>query len=135
MFCHILPDLVVKRPGVWPIFWISHFLKISQYVRQKSLGQSFKNQNFEMNIFFTYSCLKWGHIIWQPYPTGSCIKLAQNMANFHYFSFFENLSICSAKISGTKFQESKFWDEHFLYLSMLKVGTYYLAAISYRIWY
>ena len=40
---------------------------------QQSQSQSFKNQNYKMNIFFICPCLKWGHTICQPYPTGSGI--------------------------------------------------------------
>ena len=87
-----------------------------------------------MNIFFAYPCLKWGHIIWQPYPTGSGIKMAQNMAHFHYFSFFENLSICYTKISVMKFQNGKIWDVHVFHLSILIVRTYIFFAISNCIW-
>ena len=61
------------------------------------------------------------HRIVVPYNTISGSEMAQTMGNFHNLMIFENLSICLAKISVTKFPKSKIWDVQF---SMLIVMTY-----------
>ena len=108
-------------------------------VAKAEINVKFRWPYYKNNQYFKSSCIPANQII--VVLTQICVFIflsitkAQNMTNFHNFSIFENLSICLAKICVTKFQKSKFWDEHFLCLSMLKVGTYNLAAISYRIWY